>query len=140
MTYISDKLRQLIVKRADGRCEYCRLSERFAYHTHEIDHIYAEKHGGSTEETNLCLACVICNRYKGSDLCSLDPITNQVVSLFHPRIEKWKEHFTLVGTGIIQPLTATGRVTERILRFNRLDLVADRARLISIGGYKSDFV
>jgi hypothetical protein len=136
MTYIPEALRRRIARQANGRCEYCRLHEDHAYFTHEIDHIYAEKHGGDTVEVNLCLACADCNRHKGSDLCSLDPQTGNVTALFHPRRDQWSEHFRLMNTGIIEPLTAAGRVTERVLRFNRVDLIADRARLIVLGGYK----
>lgn len=41
----------------------------------------------------------------------------------------------MVDTGIIEPLTVTGRVIERVLRFNRIDLVTDRSRLIAVGSY-----
>jgi hypothetical protein len=136
MTYIPEALRKMVKQRAKSRCEYCLLRENNAYFAHEIDHIYAEKHGGDTVEDNLCLACADCNRHKGSDLCSLDPHTGNVVTLFHPRQHKWREHFSLTETGIIEPLTDVGRVTGRILRFNRVDLVADRARLITLGGYE----
>lgn len=136
MTYIPEALRRQVTQRAHARCEYCRLHEDHAYFTHEIDHIYAEKHSGDTVETNLCLACMDCNRHKGSDLCSIDPQSGDIIALYHPRHNQWREHFHLADTGIIEPLTATGRVTERVLRFNRSELVADRARLIRLGGYK----
>lgn len=138
MTYIPETLRQQVAGRARSRCEYCRLHEDHTYFTHEIDHIYAEKHGGDTVETNLCLACADCNRHKGSDLCSLDPQTGAVAALFHPRRDVWSEHFRLEDNGVIAPLTATGRVTERVLRFNRLELVMDRARLMALDGYKDN--
>lgn len=48
MTHIPDALRREITIRGRSRCEYCRLHEDDAYFTHEIDHIYAEKHGGPT--------------------------------------------------------------------------------------------
>ena len=102
---------------------------------HEIDHIYAEKHGGETVLDNLCLACTDCNRHKGSNLCSLDPQTGEIVTLFHPFKDDWKEHFKLLANGKIQPLTAKGRVTERVLTFNRLELVAECIRLIKLGKY-----
>ncbi|MCB9453996.1 MAG: HNH endonuclease [Anaerolineaceae bacterium] len=136
MTYIPESLRDQVEKRAQSRCEYCHLHENHAYFVHEIDHIYAEKHGGETREDNLCLACSDCNRRKGSNLCSLDPQTGKVVTLFHPRLDKWDEHFHLEDTGMITPLSSTGRVTERVLGFNRLELVIDRARLIALGSYK----
>jgi hypothetical protein len=135
MTYISETLRQQITSRARKRCEYCRLHELATYYKHEIDHIYAEKHGGNTVESNLCLACGDCNRYKGSDLCSLDPETDTVVSLLHPRRDKWNEHFRLNNIGMIEPLTPTGRATERILRFNRIHLVEQRQKFLELGFY-----
>src|SRR5579859_6656064 len=104
MTYVSEALRRQVNQRAAGRCEYCYQDDSFF--THEVDHIYAEKHGGSTVETNLCCACANCNRNKGSDLCSLDPQTGDVIAMFHPRQDSWLEHFRLDTNGTIYPLTA----------------------------------
>lgn len=139
MSHIPEPLRRYVVERAKRRCEYCGLHEDDAYFSHEIDHIYAEKHGGETTEDNLCLACVDCNRYKGSDLSSLDPTTGAIEVLFHPRRDRWHAHFRLLPTGVIEPLTAQGRVTVRLLRCNRVDLVAERARLMHLGRY-DDFI
>jgi hypothetical protein len=135
MTAIPEELRRTVRVRAAARCEYCRLHADDAYFVHEIDHIYAEKHQGPTLEWNLCLACADCNRYKGSDLCSYDHTSDQVIALFHPRRDAWEAHFRLLATGVIEPISATGRVTARLLRFNRLDVVAERARLIALGRY-----
>jgi 5-methylcytosine-specific restriction endonuclease McrA len=108
MTYVPEHLRRFVADRAQQRCEYCRLHENDAYFTHEIDHIYAEKHGGTTTEDNLCLACAECNRYKGSDLSSIDPESGEIEPLFHPRRDRWQEHFQLRDFGRIEPLTARG--------------------------------
>ncbi len=101
MTYIPDKLREEVQTNAGWRCEYCLLHQDFAYYTHEIDHIYAEKHGGITIIDNLCLACADCNRHKGSNLCSLDPNTGEIVSLYHPRNMSWNDHFRMNDNGVI---------------------------------------
>jgi hypothetical protein len=135
VTYIPEPLRQLVAERSEGRCEYCRLHQDDTFFTHEVDHIYAEKHGGPTIDGNLCAACADCNRHKGSDICSLDPLTGDVVTLYHPRRDRWVDHFQLLETGVIEARTPRGRVTARLLQMNRLDLVADRARLIALGGY-----
>ena len=82
-SYVSAALRRLVYERAGGRCEYCLYHDRYAAQPHEIDHIYAEKHGGESVEENLCLSCFDCNRYKGSDVASVDD--NTIVRLFHPR-------------------------------------------------------
>jgi len=85
----------------------------------------------------LSLACGDCNRFKGSDLCSLDTVTNSVVLLFHPRSDAWREHFRLIE-GHIEPLTPTGRVTTRLLHFNDAAIVDRRRMLIEAGRYPID--
>jgi hypothetical protein len=46
-THIPAELRRLVRERAAGNCEYCLIPESVAFATHAIDHIVAEKHGGS---------------------------------------------------------------------------------------------
>lgn len=82
-THIPSVLRQLVEERANHTCEYCLLNQRFSMYKHEIDHIIAVKHGGKTIADNLVLACLPCNRYKGSDLTSIDPLTVSLVELFN---------------------------------------------------------
>ena len=106
-SYISTSLRQLINDRAGGKCEYCLIHQDFSIYSHEVDHAVAVKHGGSSTEENLVLACLSCNRYKGSDLTSIDPITKEITSLFNPRSYKWSNHFQLKESSILG-ITAIG--------------------------------
>jgi len=62
---------------------------------HEPDHIIAKKHGGETALGNLANACFDCNRFKGSDIASLDPLTQDLVPLYNPRVALWRDHFVL---------------------------------------------
>ncbi|MCC6802343.1 MAG: HNH endonuclease [Anaerolineae bacterium] len=135
-TYISAELRRLVAERAEGRCEYCLIPEADTYTVHEIDHVFAEKHGGETSEENLCLSCWICNRLKGTDLCSLDLLTGQITSLFHPRRDQWTDHFRLDGATIV-PVSPQGRVTVRLLQLNRQPRINERQLLIDLGDYPS---
>jgi hypothetical protein len=128
MAEIDAGLRELVRVRAGGRCEYCRISERFTLAGHEIDHVIAIKHGGLTVPENLALCCTICNRYKGSDIASIDPETGELTALFHPRADRWDDHYRLRG-GEIVALTARGRATSRILRLNRAERIAERRLL-----------
>ena len=114
---ISAALRRQVRERARERCEYCLLAEVQAFFPHEPDHIVALKHGGKTVPENLCLACFDCNRFKGSDITSVDPVSGVVTLLFNPRTQRWGEHFRLLE-GRIHPRTSVGRATERLLRFN----------------------
>lgn len=134
MTYIPDALRQLVMNRANRRCEYCLIPDLVTYYPHEVDHIRAEKHEGRTVAENLCLSCMQCNRHKGSDLASVDPLTSDIVFLFHPREDIWSDHFRVNGT-LIEGLTAKGRATVRLLHFNDDEQVDLREELIKLGRY-----
>lgn len=127
---IPPDLRRLIAERAGYRCEYCLLPQAAALHRHEPDHIVPLQHGGVTDLTNLALACLRCNRHKGPNIGSFDPLTGQLVPLFHPRLQVWDQHFQIVDGEII-PLTAEGRVTVRVLRFNDPDRLTERQRLLA---------
>ena len=134
MSYIPEPLRRLVYDRANGHCEYCLLAARYAYFPYEIDHIIAEKHGGQTDADNLCLSCFECNRYKGSDLASYDQETGEIVRLFHPRRDQWAEHFRIEGE-YLMPLTPVGRVTVKLLQFNKHERLTERAQLLASGNY-----
>ncbi len=102
---------------------------------HTIDHIIAEKHGGATAADNLALACTLCNSRKGCDLASIDDQTGLIEPLFHPRRDRWIDHFELVGARI-EPRTAVGRVTTRLLHFNDADRVQERELLVIVGSIR----
>jgi 5-methylcytosine-specific restriction endonuclease McrA len=78
-SHISPEIRQLVASRANYICEYCLIAEEDAYFRFQVEHIISRKHGGSSELENLALACVFCNRYKGSDIASLIPETGELV-------------------------------------------------------------
>src|SRR5580658_11176240 len=115
MPEIALALREFVRLRAAGLCEYCRISEKFTLAEHEIDHVIAVKHGGRTIVENLALCCAVCNRFKGSDIASIDSKTGQLTPLFHRRLDSWYEHFEL-RDGELLGLTAKGRATVRLLQ------------------------
>ena len=127
---ISFSLRQLVIERAEGRCEYCLIHQDFSIYSHEIDHIIAVKHGGQTLSENLALSCLPCNRHKGSDFATLDPNNGEIIRLFNPRLQFWNEHFTLKNAEIIG-ITNIGEATSRLLMFNSSSRVRSRKLLIA---------
>jgi hypothetical protein len=134
LSYIEPALRERVRNRAGRTCEYCLLAEEHGFLPFEIDHIIAEKHRGQTTLINLAWSCFDCNRFKGSDIASLDPVSNRLTRLFNPRRQKWTEHFG-VGNGEILPLTAVGRVTVEMLKLNLPARVEVRAMLAQAGRY-----
>ncbi|MBX3084157.1 MAG: HNH endonuclease [Anaerolineae bacterium] len=134
MTRIPDTLRNLVIERAHSCCEYCLIPQASKSYSFEVDHIVAEKHRGITAEHNLALACLDCNRHKGSDFASFDPVTDQVALLYNPRKDNWSDHFALDGA-YIKALTPQGRVTQFLLELNSEARIVDREVLIEAGEY-----
>ena len=123
-----------MLERADERCEYCLYPQALSFLAFEIEHVVAEKHGGVTVADNLALACPYCNRYKGTDLGSIDPETNQLVPFYNPRRQQWIEHFQLDGARVV-PISPEGRVTVAILQLNHPDRILERLRLVEASIY-----
>jgi len=132
--YLPAALRQLVRERALRTCEYCLIHETFSIYSHEIDHAVALNHGGQTAADNLVLACLPCNRHKGSDLTSIDPLAGSISHIFNPRTHFWADHFKLEG-GYVVGLTAIGRTTIFLLRFNEMGRLQLRQALADQGLY-----
>jgi 5-methylcytosine-specific restriction endonuclease McrA len=111
-------MRRWVEDRADRRCEYCGIpQEKEPFFRFHVDHIIARQHGGETTTTNLALACHFCNRHKGPNLSSIDPLTANIEALFNPRSDVWLDHFELAGDKVLGR-TPTGRATVSLLRMN----------------------
>jgi hypothetical protein len=131
---ISESLRRIVAERAGLRCEYCLLHDGDSYTPHQIDHIISRKHGGSSDPGNLAYACLRCNAWKGSDVASLNPETGALVSLFHPRRQRWSDHFAFRGA-VVEPLTPEGAATARLLKLNLDKRIEERRLLMAAGRY-----
>jgi hypothetical protein len=123
-------LTRLVRQRAGGRCEYCRLPQVGSRAPFEIDHIIARKHRGRTVASNLAVACIYCNSYKGPNISGRDTATGKLTPLYHPRRHKWSYHFHYEG-GTLIGRTAIGRTTIDVLQINLPTLVALREALIA---------
>jgi hypothetical protein len=111
-------IRTIVRERAEWRCEYRGITEAaIPFVPFHVEHVIAQQHLIDDSLQNLALACDRCNAFKGPNLSSVDPVTNAVVHLFHPRIDDWKEHFDLIE-GSIVGLTPKGRATVRLLCMN----------------------
>lgn len=131
---INEEQRAEIAQRAAWRCEYCLIHEEDSGFPHEVDHIISRKHGGPSTSDNLAYACVICNRYKGSDVASIEPGTREIIRLFDPRRDRWTDHFR-IDAALIEPITIVGSTTARLLRLNAPERILERGVLQSLGRY-----
>lgn len=133
---MNQQLRQRVRQRANERCEYCLYPQSVTAISHQIDHVRAKQHGGTDDEDNLCLCCAICNRYKGPNLSSIDPETQEVTQLFNPRKQVWQEHFQLDVERIIG-LTPDARATVFLLQFNSDQRLLERRLLVALGYFRN---
>lgn len=129
---MNPNLAQTVRDRAGDICEYCLMPQKAKRLKFQIDHIVAKQHGGSDSSDNLSLACGRCNRYKGPNIGSIDPLTKQRIELFNPRQDKWENHFRFEGPKIAG-LTPVGRATVELLFMNHPDEIAVRSELIQNG-------
>jgi len=130
---ISEGLRQLVTIRAKGYCEYCQSQESFATQRFSIEHIVPRVMGGLNVVENLALACQGCNGHKATNTAAIDPETQTSVPLFHPRQQRWHEHFAWSEDHLrIIGLTPIGRATITLLHLNRSSLLRLRGALVAI--------
>lgn len=129
---IPPALRDQVRDRAGDRCEYCQLPQACTVLPHEADHIRSQKHHGPTVLENLCWACARCNEFKGSDVSSYDPVTDELVAVFNPRTHAWVEHFEWQGAALVGK-TNIGRATIELLRINLHERVEHRRLLTEAG-------
>lgn len=134
----AESYRQLVVARAGGACEYCRLLEAATGVTFHVERVVPRSQGGQTAMSNLALGCPGCNLAKGHRTTGLDRSGN-VQSLFNPRdfepwLLGWHLHFVLDrNSGMILPRTDTGEATIDMLRMNDANRVFARRLQIQAG-------
>ena len=123
--------RVAVRKRANHRCEYCQV-----HHDHsplaplQIEHLRPNKHRGTNDPENLALACIDCNLAKSCNIAGIDPDSEQLTGLFHPRLQRWNDHFNSRGD-FITGTTAADRTTVDVLDMNSGDRVELRLLIFS---------
>src|SRR5262249_7436492 len=129
---VAAAIERQVWQRARGRCEYCLMPAGHSSNPFQIDHIIAQKHEGETVAEKLALSCWRCNVHKGTNIAGIDPQTRAMSRLFHPRQDRWVEHFIWDGCWL-RGLTAVGRTTLAVLRINDSLAGAARAALMEEG-------
>jgi hypothetical protein len=130
--YFSEKIRFFVSYRANFRCEYCKIRELDSFLAFHIDHFISQKHGEGNEEANLIYSCPDCNTCKGTDLTTFIKNYQDIVPLFNPRTQDWKEHFQYED-GFIIPLSREAEATIKLLQLNNPDRIIQRRFLEKAG-------
>lgn len=133
-----ESYRAIVVARAGGACEYCRLLQAAAGVTFHIEHVLPRSMGGKTALSNLALSCPGCNLTKSERTTGRDE-SGRLQPLFNPRefepaLLGWHLHFILdKQSGIILPRSAIGEATVNTLRMNEPNRVFARKLQIAAG-------
>lgn len=126
--------RRAVAERAHHCCEYCRSQLRFSAAPFSVEHIIPLSAGGNSELSNLALACQGCNGRKYTATTAIDTASGEVVRLFHPRLDRWDEHFAWISNATeIIGVSRIGRATVARLALNRAGLVNMRLVLANLG-------
>jgi len=125
---------RFVAQRALHHCEYCKAPEAIFNFPFEVEHITPPGNGGTNSDENLALACRSCNLYKSDFILFQDPVTLDTVRLFHPRIDRWQDHFACnFELGSIDALTPIGRATVACLRVNSHHQLSARLQWVRLG-------
>jgi hypothetical protein len=131
---IPRQVRDRVIHAAKSRCGYCLTPTYIIGPLLEIEHIVPLALGGSSDESNLWLACPICNGHKSDRLLVQDPLSATHTLLFNPRTDDWIKHFTWVADGtMIKGLTEIGRATVAALQMNHPDMILARQLWVQVG-------
>lgn len=131
---LAKAVRDRVAEAARHRCGYCLTAETVVGTPMEIDHIIPQSRGGPSTDENLWLACSLCNSHKADRIAAVDPVTGDIVMLFDPRRQAWREHFAWSEDGeSIAGLTPVGRATVVALNLNRPSLVRARREWVAAG-------
>lgn len=104
---------------ARNRCGYCLIPQHLVMARLEVEHIIPRARDGSDDESNLWLACPLCNRHKADKITGTDPASGVTVPLFNPRAQVWTDHFRWSENGLcIIGLTPVGRATVEALHLS----------------------
>jgi len=123
-----------VALRAGHRCEYCHAPEAVFNFPLEVEHIVPVARGGDDTAANWALACRACNLYKAMHVNGSDPESHEMVRLFHPREDRWENHFQVViESGEIVGRTSIGRATAARLGMNSAAQVAARRQWMRLG-------
>ena len=123
---VTAEQRRAVAERAGFCCEYCLSQLKFSVDSLSVEHIVPRSRGGRDDLENLGLACQRCNNHKFTAAEAPDPLSGEFVPLFHPRRQRWQDHFAWSHDYLlIRGVSPTGRATIERLQLNRPSLVGD---------------
>jgi hypothetical protein len=117
---------EYVRQRYNYRCGYCGVTEVDTGGELTVDHYHPLSAGGNDSDDNLVYACFRCNIRK-SDFFPNSEELRRGLRVLHPLLDPVTTHYREdPETGLLQPLTETGRFHIAVLGLNRQPLVVRR--------------
>ena len=141
-------LREDMYKKQNKRCAYCRIRVPLACVSMHREHIvYKDDHPQwMFLPENLCVACPICNEFKGTIEVLDDPKTTTYpktgsgFKIIHPMYDKYSEHIELVGGVLYKGKTNKGMFTIETCHLYRVDLAEERVDMKKYAENKGNII
>lgn len=150
-TYIKsfkENLREDMYKKQNELCAYCRIHVPLSCVPMHREHIvYKNDHPQwMFLPENLCIACPLCNEYKGEAEVLANPKTKKYPNnsrgfkIIHPLYDRYSEHIELIGGILYRGKTNKGRYTIETCHLYRVALAEERVTHIKIEENKGSII
>lgn len=138
-TYIKSfkkNLRNDMYRKQNDLCAFCRIHVPLACVPMHREHIvYKNLHPQWTfHPENLCVACPMCNEFKGTTEVLVNPKTKTYpqtgdgFKIIHPLYDRYSEHIELLGGVLYRGKTKKGVFTINTCHLYRAALAVERAK------------
>ena len=141
-----DNLREDMYEKQNGLCAFCRIHVPLACVPMHREHIvYKDAHPQwMFLPENLCIACPVCNGFKGTTEVLSNPQTKTYPKtgdgfrIIHPLFDRYSENIELVGGVLYRGKTAKGKFTIATCHLYRVKLAEERVTHIMIEEHKGN--
>ena len=143
-----ENLREDMYEKQNELCAFCRIHVPLSCVSMHREHIvFKDKHPQwMFIPENLCIACPICNGFKGTKEVLSNPQTKTYprngsgFKIIHPLYDKYSDHIELIGGILYRGKTEKGRFTIETCHLYRVKLAEERVTQIKIEENKGSII
>jgi len=143
-----ENLREDMYEKQNELCAFCRIHVPLSCVPMHREHIvYKDEHPQwMFLPENLCIACPLCNEFKGTTEVLANPNTKTYprngsgFKIIHPLYDRYSEHVDLIGGILYRGKTDKGRFTIATCHLYRVKLAEERVTQLKIEENKGTII
>ncbi len=143
-----ENFREYMYGKQNKLCAFCRIHVPLACVPMHREHIvFKDKHPEwMFLPENLCIACPICNDFKGitevlaHPRTTVYPTTSSGFKIIHPMYDRYSKHIELIGGILYHGLTKKGKFTINTCHLYRVELAEERVDQLKIEDNKESIL